>query len=131
MTFREYQRDAYTNLKKHKDTKDEILDYCISLSEEVGELNSLIKHHYYGGEYLDEENVAKEVGDVLWYLNSLCSILNINIDTVAQLNIEKLKFRYDKEFSEDKSMRRFSNELKFNETEVYNKLIDNLKLFKK
>lgn len=128
MQFTEYQHEAYQNLKTHTDLKDEILDYVVSLSEEVGEVASIIKHHYYGQEDINIEELAKEIGDVLWYLSALSSSTNINLDTIAKINIGKLKHRYNNSFSVDKSKARHENELKYTQTEDYKNLLSNLKL---
>jgi NTP pyrophosphatase (non-canonical NTP hydrolase) len=34
--------------------------------------------------------IAKELGDVLWYLSQIATELNLSLEQVAQLNIEKL-----------------------------------------
>jgi len=42
------------------------------------------------------EEFAKELGDVLWYVSNICSELGINLDYVADINIEKLQSRKDR-----------------------------------
>ena len=44
----------------------------------------------------DAVKIAKELGDVLWYLARVCDVLEIEMDDVALLNIEKMKHRRDK-----------------------------------
>lgn len=46
----------------------------------------------------DRENIKKELGDVLWYCASISDELGINLDDVAQANIDKLydRLRRDK-----------------------------------
>lgn len=111
MTFNEFQTIAYKNIKPHVDNKDEILDYCLGLSEEVGETISIIKHHYYGKEEVDKYKLSKELGDILWYLSALCSVNRLNLDDIAQLNINKLDKRYKDGFSYENSKNRHENEL--------------------
>lgn len=43
-----------------------------------------------------KESVAKEVGDVLWYLAVLCDLLDIKLGDVAQANVDKLASRRDR-----------------------------------
>lgn len=126
MRFDEYQTKSYVNIQPHTDNKDEILNWAIGLSEECGEVMNHIKHHCWGGEQIIEEEIAKEFGDVLWYLSALATAMNINLDTVAQLNQKKLDFRFGDSFSEEKSKNRHANEFKFKDTETYKKLIEKL-----
>ena len=39
------------------------------------------------------EALAKELGDVLWYLAQLATELDLDLDEVAELNLEKLLSR--------------------------------------
>ena len=48
-----------------------------------------------GGDISIEKSaeIMKEIGDVLWYIAALCEELDIDMETCAILNIEKLKYR--------------------------------------
>ena len=41
----------------------------------------------------DRHEVAKELGDVLWYLANLSNDIGYNLDEIADMNIEKLTSR--------------------------------------
>ena len=73
---------------------------ALGLSGEVGELlNKLKKVIRDGIEVNNEEfkqDVAKELGDVLWYLSNLATEFNLSLDEVAQKNIEKLLSRMER-----------------------------------
>ena len=43
-----------------------------------------------------EKEIAKEIGDVLYYIAALCSDLDISMETVAQMNKEKLWSRFER-----------------------------------
>lgn len=111
MTFNEYQISAYSNIKPHENTKDETLDYCLGLAEELGETISIIKHHYYGKEEIDNYKLKKELGDILWYLSSMCSVNHLSLDEIAQLNLIKLNKRYENGFSYERSQQRHQLEI--------------------
>lgn len=130
MTINEYQTESYKNIQPHYDKKDEILNWSIGLSEEVGETLNHVKHQYWGKESINHVAISKELGDILWYLSALCTSLNISLDTVAQLNIAKLNHRYQNKFSNEKSKMRHSLDEGFTETSEYINLIEKLK-FKK
>ena len=40
--------------------------------------------------------IARELGDVLWYLSNVAHEIGITLDTVALANLEKLKSRKDR-----------------------------------
>lgn len=130
MTFNEYQQQSYVNIQPHTDYKDEVLNWSTGLTEEVGETISHIKHHFWGHENLNHVLISKEIGDILWYLSALCTSLNINLDTVANLNLKKLKHRYNTSFTDTKSKLRHKIDKEFTETSEYVELINKLKLNK-
>ena len=41
----------------------------------------------------DSESIKKELGDVLWYVANLAAELNLDLQAVAEENLEKLKDR--------------------------------------
>ena len=45
---------------------------------------------------LDKAEIAKELGDVLWYISQIASELGLNLDDIAKGNIEKLLSRLDR-----------------------------------
>lgn len=42
---------------------------------------------------MTKEEIKKELGDVLWYLAQIASELNLSLDGVAELNLQKLASR--------------------------------------
>lgn len=128
MEFKDYQKRSYTAIQPHENEKDEILNWAVGLSEEVGEIMNHIKHRFWGKEPFDQEEMAKELGDVLWYTAALSTTLNLNLDTIADLNVSKLEHRFGGSFSVQKSMARHQAETKFSETEKYKQLMSQLKL---
>ncbi len=97
MTFDEYQKAA---LKTAISSGDDLLDMChwvLGITGEGGEiaekLKKLIRDHK--GTVSDEakHEIAKEIGDVLWYLAVLADSLGVSLGDLAQLNIDKLASR--------------------------------------
>ena len=126
MKINEYQKRAYIAIQPHTDKKDEVLNWSVGLCEECGEVMNHIKHYCWGKEQIKKEEIAKEIGDVLWYASALCTALNLDLETVALLNLRKLEYRFGGEFSEQKSKARHENEAKFKDTEEYKKLMEDL-----
>lgn len=77
----------------------EAMVFALGLTGESGEVADLIKKGYGHGHGVDEEKLAKELGDVLWYLAVLAATFGYSLETVAALNVEKLKARYPDGFS--------------------------------
>ena len=128
MKINEYQKRTYIAIQPHTDQKDEILNWSVGLCEECGEVMNHIKHHCWGNEDINLVEISKEIGDVMWYLSALCTVLNLNLETVAKLNMRKLEHRFGGEFTEAKSQARHEQELKFKDTDEYKQLISELKL---
>lgn len=89
------------------------LDYPIALSVsglglagESGEVADIIKKHVGHGHVLDEQSLKKELGDVLWYISNICTLLDISLEDIALANIEKLRNRYPNGFSTENSINR-------------------------
>lgn len=55
--------------------EDQVVNCCISLTEEFGELCGLIKKQHYHGHNISVEMFEKELGDTLFYLFWLCSLM--------------------------------------------------------
>ena len=45
---------------------------------------------------LDKDDLTKELGDVLWYLSAVANDLGIDLQSVAERNIKKLKSRQER-----------------------------------
>ena len=65
----------------------------IGLCSEVGEVADKIKKNMRDGNTYSKEDIAKELGDCLWYIAALCRDLDINMEDVAEANLEKLRNR--------------------------------------
>lgn len=68
----------------------------LGLAGEVGELCNKIKKHYRDGTPLDREDLAKELGDVVWYIAALASDLGVSLGYVATQNLKKLADRQNR-----------------------------------
>ena len=92
-------------------------------------VNNILKHYLWAGEPVDKARLAEECGDVLWYLSALCTAVGIDLDAVAELNIAKLKHRYEGEtYSVDRSSDRKALDVAFAETKKYQEIVERLEL---
>lgn len=75
-----------------------IMNSCLGLSGEAGELNDMIKKWIFHEKPLDEDELCKELGDIIWYIAMFCESMHWDIEEVMLQNIEKLKKRYPEGF---------------------------------
>lgn len=77
------------------DTREAMLAHAaLGICGESGELGDAIKKHIVYGKPLDMENVIEEIGDIRFYLEALCNILDIHDSQILQANVNKLAKRY-------------------------------------
>lgn len=106
MTINEYQKLAMTTLNKELDKKDVLINGVMGLCGESGEAIDIVKKHLAQGHELDREALIKELGDIAWYLAETAMALDVDLETVLQGNIDKLKRRYPDGFDSEKSKNR-------------------------
>lgn len=67
---------------------------ALGLAGETGEVVELVKKHHRDGPRHDyPSSMAKELGDVLWYVAQLCDAHGLSLSEVMAINIEKLADR--------------------------------------
>ena len=92
-------------------TDGELQNGLMGLNGEAGECIDLIKKHLFQGHKLNEEHVAKELGDIAWYLAISADAIGYDLETIFQMNIDKLKTRYPEGFDADLSVHRKINDI--------------------
>jgi len=60
--------------------------------------------------------VAKELGDVLWYVSAIAKSLDIPLSAIAELNIAKLSHRHSGVYTHSTSADRHAREDRFEDT---------------
>ena len=63
------------------------------------------------GHDLDKEHLAKELGDIAWYLAEAATALEIPLEDIFQANIDKLKKRYPEGFETKRSLARLEGDI--------------------
>lgn len=110
MTINEYQKLAMTTLNPALSEKEVLLNGVMGLCGESGETIDLVKKWMMQGHELDKAHLAKELGDVAWYLAETATAIGYDLETILQNNIDKLKARYPEGFTADRSMHRKSGD---------------------
>jgi NTP pyrophosphatase (non-canonical NTP hydrolase) len=78
----------------------------MGLCGESGEVIDIVKKHLAQGHELNKDKIIEELGDVLWYVAEVAYVLNVKLEDVFTLNIEKLSKRYKNGFSVSDSINR-------------------------
>ena len=101
MTFNEYQELAAGTAIYPKRGEISGLAYtALGLNGEAGEVAEKIKKALRDNNGVIDEaktyELAKELGDVLWYVSETASQLNLSLGQIAEINVEKLYSRKDR-----------------------------------
>lgn len=100
MNFNDYQKQAITTNLVKDDPLKELLQQVLGLGDEAGEVLAIFKKWIRDTDAdlakLDRKNVAKELGDILWYIAVVAHDLDISLDDIAQANLEKLRSRKER-----------------------------------
>ena len=112
MTINEYQTAALRTAQTDKLTARELLlNSALGLCGESGEVADLLKKYHFQGHDIDIEHIAKELGDIAWYLAVGAYSIGYDLETILQMNVDKLKARYPDGFSADRSLHRAENDV--------------------
>ena len=99
MTFEEYQKSS-RKTALYPDAGNNFIYPTLGLAGEAGEVAEKIKKVLRDNNgVVDEsrrEEIAKELGDVLWYVTQVASELGLSLDVIAKQNIEKLYSRLER-----------------------------------
>ena len=106
MTVNEYQKQAMALLNPAITEKDILVNAVMGLCGESGEAVDIVKKHLFQGHELDKEKLAKELGDICWYLAETATALDLSLEEIMRANIEKLQKRYPEGFDAERSRNR-------------------------
>lgn len=104
MTFSEYQElsertakgMAEPRVESEEDMKTKAMFLALALNGEAGEFGEKIKKYVREGDAEYLEGARAELGDVLWYMAQLATLLNVDLEDVAEDNLDKLFDRQDR-----------------------------------
>ena len=89
---------------------ERLLTASVGMCAEAGEFTETVKKIVFQGKPVNEDNLfhlKRELGDIMWYVAQACMGLDISLDEVLAMNVEKLSARYpdgafDVHFSENR-----------------------------
>ena len=106
MTGNEYQKLALRTANKELSEKELLTNGALGLAGEGGEVCDAVKKYRYQGHELDRKHVAKELGDICWYIAIASHAIGYDLDDILQMNVDKLKARYPDGFNAERSINR-------------------------
>ncbi len=100
MNFTDYQQQAVTTLSNdhaYGTISAELMSQILGLVGESGEVAEKFKKLLRdNGGMIDETakaEIAKELGDILWYVSSVSHCLDISLEDIAHKNLDKVLSR--------------------------------------
>ncbi len=97
MKFDDYQKQAIGTALNPKRDFNALMYRTLGLVGEAGEVAEKMKKVLRDKESKmnsqDKEDLIKELGDVLWYLQALADILEVPLSEIAEKNLEKIHSR--------------------------------------
>lgn len=102
-----YQLDVLKYAPDYQHYKLNVLYAAIGMCGEAGEVSELVKKYEYHGHAVDTEHLARELGDVLWYVSYMANLFGYSLSKIMAMNQEKLAKRYpDGKFDAERSRNR-------------------------
>lgn len=112
MTANEYQKEALrTESGMALKPSDRLLNGLMGLNGEAGEAIDLMKKFMFQGHELDKEHMARELGDIAWYLAISADAIGYDLESILRLNVLKLQARYPDGFQVGNSVNRKTNDI--------------------
>ncbi len=89
--------DRLVSLDEKGANIERLITGAVGLTAEGGEVMEIVKKLVFQGKKWDEETIfhlKRELGDVCFYMMELCIALDVTIDEIVEMNVEKLESRF-------------------------------------
>lgn len=107
-----YQQNVLKYAPDHHDYLLNVIYAAMGMCGEAGEASELIKKYAYHGHAIDTEHLARELGDVLWYVSYMAHLFGYPLGKIMAINQEKLAKRYpDGKFDAERSNNRKEDDI--------------------
>ena len=92
--FNDYQN--FVKTMKVYPEKHAIVYPALGIAGEGGEVAEKVKKWLRGDRELDKKELAKEIGDVMWYIASMADDLGFTLQEIVDMNVAKLTSRAER-----------------------------------
>lgn len=106
MHANDYQKLALRTANPELTKKELLTNGALGLAGEGGEVADAVKKHLFQGHELDRKHIAKELGDICWYIAIAAHSIDYDLDDILQMNVDKLSARYPAGFDVERSINR-------------------------
>jgi NTP pyrophosphatase (non-canonical NTP hydrolase) len=106
LTLDQYQSLANRSSGAGGDGEQRLIVSALGLAGEAGEFANLVKKMTAHGHPFNNRALEDELGDVLWYLAEAATAAGLNLEEIANQNIQKLIERYPDGFNQEDSINR-------------------------
>ena len=89
--------DRLVSLDEKGANIERLLTGAVGINSEGGEIMEIVKKLIFQGKKWDDETIyhlKRELGDVMWYVTQCLIALDVSIDEIVAMNVEKLEKRY-------------------------------------
>ena len=89
--------DRLVSLDEKGANIERLLTGAVGINSEGGEIMEIVKKLIFQGKKWDDETVfhlKRELGDVMWYVMQCLIALDVSIDEIVDINVDKLEKRY-------------------------------------
>ena len=89
--------DRVVSLDEKGANIERLLTGAVGINSEGGEIMEIVKKLIFQGKKWDDETIfhlKRELGDVLWYVTQCLIALDVSLDEILAMNVEKLEARY-------------------------------------
>jgi NTP pyrophosphatase (non-canonical NTP hydrolase) len=96
MELNDYQEHANSTDQRPGSGEDALMFPLMGLASEVGSLVTQFKKRVRDGDAheLFSERAAEELGDILWYVANLAAKLDLDLESIAELNLRRTSERW-------------------------------------
>jgi len=88
---------------------ERLITAAMGICAEGGEFTEVVKKCVFQGKPMDEHtmyHLKRELGDIMWYIAQGCIALEVPLEDIIWMNIEKLEARYPNGFDQFRSENR-------------------------
>lgn len=111
MTGNEYQNTVLSRFPIPYQNKKDMLRHAVfGLTSEAGEVAGILQKEYQGHGF-DPDHIKRELGDCLYMIAEACEALDIKMEDIMNINIEKLRNRFPNGFDLERSIHRAANDI--------------------
>jgi len=89
--------DRVVSLDEKGANIERLLTGAVGINSEGGEIMEIVKKLIFQGKQWDDEtayHLKRELGDVMWYVTQCLLALDVTIDEIVAMNVDKLEKRY-------------------------------------